>query len=66
MVPRRQLSAGIGQGYNAYTPLQLAHAIATVATDGVSYKPHLVKSIQNMRTGKVTRSRHRDPRTPSR
>ncbi len=48
------ISVGIGQGYNAYTPLQLAHAIATVATSGVSYKPHLVKSIQNTRTGNVT------------
>lgn len=48
------ISVGIGQGYNAYTPLQLAHAIATVATNGVSYKPHLVKLIQNTRTGNVT------------
>jgi penicillin-binding protein 2 len=48
------ISVGIGQGYNAYTPLQLAHAIATVATNGVAYRPHLVKSIQNTRTGAVT------------
>jgi len=48
------ISVGIGQGYNAYTPLQLAHAISTVATSGVSYKPHLVKSIQNTRTGAVS------------
>jgi penicillin-binding protein 2 len=48
------ISVGIGQGYNAYTPLQLAHAIATVATNGVVYKPHLVRSIQNTGTGKVT------------
>jgi penicillin-binding protein 2 len=48
------ISVGIGQGYNAYTPLQLAHAISTVATNGVSYKPHLVKSIQNTKSGNVT------------
>ena len=48
------ISVGIGQGYNAYTPLQLAHAIATVASDGVAYKPHLVRTIQNTRTGNVT------------
>jgi len=42
------ISAGIGQGYNAFTPLQLAHAIATVASDGVVYAPHLVKSIRNV------------------
>ena len=48
------ISVGIGQGYNAYTPLQLAHAISTVATNGVAYKPHLVKTIHNTRTGSVT------------
>ena len=48
------ISVGIGQGYNAYTPLQLAHATATIATNGNSYKPHLVKTIQNTRTGGVT------------
>ncbi|MEP7084481.1 MAG: penicillin-binding protein 2, partial [Betaproteobacteria bacterium] len=47
------ISVGIGQGYNAYTPLQLAHAISTVATNGVAYKPHLVKAINNTRTGNV-------------
>ncbi|MEO8136472.1 MAG: penicillin-binding protein 2 [Betaproteobacteria bacterium] len=48
------ISVGIGQGYNAYTPLQLAHAISIVATRGVAYKPHLVQTIQNTRTGAVT------------
>jgi penicillin-binding protein 2 len=47
------ISAGIGQGYNAFTPIQLAHAIATVANDGVAYPPHLVKSVQNLKTGEV-------------
>ncbi len=41
------ISAGIGQGYNAFTPIQLAHAIATIANDGVSYPPHLVKTIRS-------------------
>jgi len=40
------ISAGIGQGYNAFTPVQLAHAIAMIANDGVSYPPHLVRSIR--------------------
>src|SRR4051812_48562155 len=40
------ISAGIGQGYNAFTPIQLAHAIAVIANDGVSFTPHLVKSVQ--------------------
>jgi penicillin-binding protein 2 len=47
------ISAGIGQGYNAFTPIQLAHAIATVANNGVSYRPHLVKTIRDVRTGEV-------------
>ena len=45
------ISAGIGQGYNAFTPIQLAHAIAMLANDGVGYTPHLVKSVQDTRTG---------------
>ncbi len=39
------ISAGIGQGYNAFTPLQLAHAIATIANNGVAYRPHLLRAI---------------------
>ncbi len=45
------ISAGIGQGYNAFTPMQLAQAMAIVANDGVAFKPHLVKSIVNLKTG---------------
>jgi len=40
------ISAGIGQGYNAFTPIQLAHAIAMIANDGVSRAPHLVRAIR--------------------
>ena len=40
------VSAGIGQGYNLVTPLQLASATATLANDGIAYKPHFVKQIQ--------------------
>jgi len=54
------ISAGIGQGYNAFTPIQLAHAIATVANDGVSFRPHLVKSIRSLRSGDV-REVEREP-----
>jgi penicillin-binding protein 2 len=44
------ISIGIGQGYNAYTPLQLAQAIATIANDGVAYRPHIVNTIEDART----------------
>jgi hypothetical protein len=47
------ISAGIGQGYNAFTPIQLAHAIAMIAGDGVGFTPHLVKTVQNVKTGEV-------------
>ena len=40
------ISAGIGQGYNAFTPVQLAHAIAMIANDGVSRAPHLVRAVR--------------------
>jgi penicillin-binding protein 2 len=41
------ISLGIGQGYNAFTILQLAHAMANVANNGIVMKPHLVKAIEN-------------------
>lgn len=45
------ISIAIGQGYNAYTPIQLAQAVATLANNGVMYRPHLVKFITDSRTG---------------
>ena len=41
------ISLGIGQGYNHFTPLQMAHAVANLANDGVVMKPHLVKILEN-------------------
>ncbi|MBI4742353.1 MAG: penicillin-binding protein 2 [Betaproteobacteria bacterium] len=48
------ISIGIGQGYNAYTPIQLAQAVATLANDGVMYRPHLVHYITDSRSGEKT------------
>lgn len=48
------ISIGIGQGYNAYTPIQLAQAMATLANDGVMYRPHLVRYITDSKTGAKT------------
>jgi penicillin-binding protein 2 len=47
------ISAGIGQGYTAFTPVQLAHAIATIANDGVAFRPHLVQRIEDAKSGEV-------------
>lgn len=49
--PGETISIGIGQGYNAYTPIQLAQAVATLANNGVMFRPHLVKFITDSRTG---------------
>lgn len=48
------ISIGIGQGYNAYTPIQLAQAMATVANDGVMFRPHLVRYITDSKSGVKT------------
>ncbi|NJD24539.1 MAG: penicillin-binding protein 2 [Betaproteobacteria bacterium] len=45
------ISIGIGQGYNAYTPIQLAQATATLANNGVMFRPHLVRNIVDTKSG---------------
>ena len=47
------ISIGIGQGYNSYTMMQLAQATAMLANNGIGYKPHLVRSITDPRSGEV-------------
>lgn len=44
------ISIGIGQGYNAYTPLQLAAAITTLANDGTMFRPRIADFIEDVRT----------------
>ncbi|MBL0428625.1 penicillin-binding protein 2 [Ramlibacter alkalitolerans] len=47
------ISLGIGQGYNNFTPLQLATAMATISNPaGARMKPHLVKEIVDTTTKK--------------
>jgi len=41
------ISLGIGQGYNTFTMLQLAHATATLAQGGVQHKPRLMLATQD-------------------
>jgi len=45
------ISIGIGQGYNAYTPLQLAAATAAIANGGALYRPHVVAYIEDPQSG---------------
>ncbi|SHH29573.1 penicillin-binding protein 2 [Massilia sp. CF038] len=48
------VNIGIGQGFNSYTVLQLAHAVANLSNNGVVMKPHLVKIIEDAATKKRT------------
>ncbi|BCL77363.1 penicillin-binding protein [Jeongeupia sp. HS-3] len=57
------VSIGIGQGYNSYTPLQMAHGIATIANRGVMYKPHVVATLVDPSTGKKMQIEPRPERT---
>jgi len=49
--PGETISIGIGQGYHSYTPLQLAQAMAMLASGGTMYKARLLSRIDNPRTG---------------
>ncbi len=54
------LSVGVGQGYNSFTLLQLAQATSVLANDGTFMRPHLVRAIQDSRSGEQ-RLTVRDP-----
>ena len=45
---------GVGQGFTAVTPLQMANLMALVANRGVQYKPHSVHAIRDPLTQKDT------------
>ena len=49
--PGETVIASIGQGYMLVTPLQLAHATATLAMRGKRFRPHLVAALENPVTG---------------
>lgn len=54
--PGETPSIGIGQGYNSFTILQLAHATATLANDGIVMRPHVVQAIEDPLTHKRQRT----------
>ena len=55
------ISLGIGQGYNAFTMLQLAQATATLANNGVRYAPRLVSATVDAVNGFKTASQAAEP-----
>jgi penicillin-binding protein 2 len=59
--PGETISLGIGQGYNSFTMLQLAHAMATLANGGVKHAPHLTMATENA----ITRERRPLPSPPA-
>ncbi|ULJ59632.1 penicillin-binding protein 2 [Wielerella bovis] len=52
--PAEMVPVSIGQGYNTYTPLQMAHATAILANNGVVFRPHLVKEILDHENQQIT------------
>lgn len=53
-LPAEMVPISIGQGYNAYTPLQMAHATAILANNGKVYRPHLVRELLNHENQTIT------------
>lgn len=49
--PGDTLQAAIGQSDNLFTPLQLASYMSTIVNGGTRYKTHLVKSVNDSKTG---------------
>jgi penicillin-binding protein 2 len=57
--PGETVISGIGQGYWMVTPLQMAHALATLADGGLAHTPHLLAATSNgLKAPEVT---HRQP-----
>ncbi|MBZ8140416.1 penicillin-binding protein 2, partial [Rubrivivax gelatinosus] len=54
------ISLGIGQGYNNFTMLQMANAMATLVSGGQRYTPHLVREVEDV----ITRQRRPVAATP--
>lgn len=52
--PGETVNTGVGQGYMTVTPLQLAHAEATLAARGVGFKPRLLIGVEDSITREVT------------
>jgi len=49
--PGETVSTGIGQGFTEVTPLQLAHATATLAARGLRRRPRLLVATEDGQTG---------------
>jgi penicillin-binding protein 2 len=54
--PGETINTGVGQGYMLVTPLQLAHAEATLAVRGIGHPPRLLIGVEDAVTRKVAYS----------
>ncbi len=52
--PGETISLGIGQGYNNFTMLQLASAMATMVSGGKRFEPRLVRAVEDVVSGQRT------------
>ena len=41
------ISLAIGQGFNLWTPIQMANAYASLANGGTRYRPHVIKRVED-------------------
>jgi penicillin-binding protein 2 len=46
-LPADSVTMGIGQGFNHYTPLQMAYATTILANNGIVRKPHFLSKVLN-------------------
>lgn len=51
--PGDTINVGIGQGYLTITPMQLAHAAATMSMRGQRFQPRLVHAVRNSVSGET-------------
>ncbi|MEY2893448.1 MAG: hypothetical protein RJA98_3356 [Pseudomonadota bacterium] len=58
------ISLGIGQGYNAFTVLQMSQAASTLASGGQRHRPHLVKQIVEVVSGTARAPAAAEPLPP--
>ena len=53
--PYDSYNNSIGQGYNSYSPLQLANYVATIVNGGKHYRPYIVDKVLDPITGEIVR-----------
>lgn len=56
-LPADSVTMGVGQGFNHYTPLQMAFATSILANDGVVRHPHFLNKVLN-KDGSLAMSYH--------